>query len=116
MKVEYRPNCIIVRPYEEPPEGIQPPPDPSKKIREWKREYYEETCNPETTEEYNGFTVEVRFSCQCHEVDDPVCGNKFFVITPNGKIYTDGYIYYGGDHKALNAAFEAIDNGEIPDA
>ena len=111
---EAGPHGITFHPYEKK-KNMQPLPDPFKKIREWKREYYEETCNPDVTEQYNGFTVEVRFSCQCHEVDDPVCGNKFFVLTPEGKIYTDGYIYYGGNDKALNAAYEAIDNGKIPE-
>ena len=113
MRIIHTPHGITVKPYTEPTEKIQPAPDPAKKLREWKREYYEETCDPETTETYNGFTIEVRFHCQCYETDNPVCGNKFFIITPKS-IYTDAYVYYGGEGQALNAAYEAIDNGNIP--
>ena len=85
-----------------------------RKLHQWEVRSYEETCEPSHTEQYNGFTIEIRFSCQCHEVDDPVCGDKFFIITDDGRIYANSYVYFR-EHKALNDAYAAIDNGEVPD-
>ena len=85
-----------------------------RKIKEWKYEDYDETGNPEHTEDYNGFRIEVRFSCQCDIYENAECGLKFFVITANNRYFTNSYLYHN-QISACNNAYEAIDNGEIPE-
>ena len=86
-------------------------------IREWEYRDYNETCDPELTEAYNGFTIEVRFYCACDLYEDGICGLKLFIIASDGdtlKYFTDSYIYPDND-SAFNAAAEIIDNGRIPE-
>ena len=96
---------------------MQPNDDHIRKLREWTKKNFEERCSTDPiTEEYNGFTIELRLILESYIPQAPKGGTKFFIITPDGKIYTNGYIYYDTSIEALNAAYEAIDNGEVPDA
>ena len=95
----------------------QPPKDTFKEFREWEHKDYAETCDPELTKTYNGFAVEVRFSCTCDIYEDATCGLKLFIITSKSgspRYFTDSCIY-PNETSAFNAATEAIDNREIPE-
>ena len=85
-----------------------------KELKEWSHQDYNETSQSEHTEDYNGFRIEIRFSCFCHIYEDPECGLQFFIITPNNRYFTNSCIY-SDIINACNDAYTAIDNGEIPE-
>lgn len=95
---------------------MQPNNDKIRKLREWDRKDLDEKCSPDAvTEKYNGFTIEIRYLQKSEFPELPTGAIKFFIITPGNKIYTNGYFYKHGDVETYNAAYEAIDNGEVPD-
>ena len=96
---------------------MQPNDQAFREIREWESTHYQNISEPQTTETYHGFTIQIREVCQYREDNHPERGLKFYIITPKDKIYTNGYIYHGpnANCQTLNTAYEAIDNGEIPD-
>ena len=93
---------------------MQPNDDKYRKLREWDREVYEKTHDPAHTEFYNGFTIEIRLCTGVIMNEQHLYGHKFFIITPDNKIYTNGYAYLDSEH-ILNEAYNHIDNGEVPE-
>lgn len=58
-------------------------------------------------ETYKNILIEINFSCQCYDIDDAICGEKFY-LSQKDKTFTNSYVYYS-QKSALEKAKEIID-------
>ena len=78
-------------------------------------DYYESDCNLTQRGAYGTTDFRIYFTCQCGEVDDPVCGYQALVKL-NDQWYADHFCYTSADicREALFELLEELkNNGEI---